>query len=105
MVGLRTQESTEFEKFFELVQAKANEEECTYFLDSEDGNEATIQNMELCDLWGWKIPKDKIEEFKPIWENDEVDDDWIDYFVAVEWQVINKKIEIDFVDYQYYIKV
>lgn len=104
MVGLKTQENIQFEKFFELVQEKAKEDNCVFYLESEDGNDSTFDEMEICDLWGWKIPTDKAKEFEKIWLKDEVYDDWIDYFLAVEWDISNNKVDIRFVNYEYYLR-
>ena len=39
MVGLRTNESKKFIKFFEIVQATARRQGCVYYLDAGDGRD------------------------------------------------------------------
>lgn len=93
---LRTQESSNFIKFLEVVQHTAEMDDSVFFLECEDGNDAEIDGMSVSDLQGWLIPQDKVEEFLPIWENDEVDDEWIDFFVFVNWKNDNG-LKIEFV--------
>lgn len=86
MLGLRNQESTQFNKFFEIVQKEANEIGSVFFLMSEDGNNSIVNDMEVCDLQGWLIPKNKSNDFIPLWEKDDVTDEWSDYFVFSTWK-------------------
>ena len=85
MLGLKTQESVKFKKFFSTVQNEANKLGKVFFLECEDGHEKTTDDMEMCNLQGWLIPAEAIQRFIPIWENDEVDDTWNDEFSFVEW--------------------
>ena len=47
MLGLKTQESNKFNAFFEIVQKKASEKDCVFFLDSGDGNDFETESMEV----------------------------------------------------------
>ena len=103
MQGLRTCESESFIKYFEIVQDKARTEGCIYYLESEDGRDAFINDMEVCDLWGWLVPFDKCSEIEKIWKEHKESDEWIDYFVSAEWvQASDGLIYVNFVDYDYY---
>ena len=83
MKGLRSQESTQFNNFFEKVQNHAVEMDCVFFLDSCEGNDRVVDGMFLADLSGWLVPNEKAEEFEKIWKNFDEDDDWIEFFVFV----------------------
>ena len=96
MLGLKTQETKKFEKFMELVQKTAADEDKVFFLDAGDGNEFETDEMEGEELTGWLIPSSKVDAFTSVWEADEVDDDWIDFFVFVEWTKSNDKITVRF---------
>ena len=93
MLGLKTQESNKFNAFFEIVQKKASEKDCVFFLDSGDGNDFETESMEGENLQGWLVPKTKAEEFEKIWKANNEDDEWADYFCWAEW--VNKRGSID----------
>ena len=96
MQGLRTQESNEFNKFFELVQKAAKKLGKVFFLDCEDGNDGVVEGLEVCNLSGWLIPKDKANEFEKIWKREEEDDYWSDFICLVRWKEENGiKISFD----------
>lgn len=97
MKGLRTHESSKFEVFFELVQKKAMQEAKVFFLDSGDGEEFENDTMEGENLQGWLIPFAMADEFEEIWEKHEEDDEWVDFFMWVEWFEKNNEIDIKFV--------
>lgn len=83
--GLKTQEEDKFITFFEFVQAEAARQNKVFFLECEDGNEGKVNGMEVCDLQGWLIPRDRVDAFQPIWEADKVDDKWTDQFCFATW--------------------
>ena len=93
--GLKTQESSEFERFFELVQRSANDRGKVFFLECEDGRDAVLEGIEVCDLQGWLVPEDEADKFEPVWEDDEVDDEWDDCFCFVKW-VVSGGIKVEF---------
>lgn len=101
MVGLRSQESTKFKKYFELVQEEAQKINHTFFLECGEGNEFSNDNMECEDLRGWLIPNkpDVIKSFEEEFNNDTVSDKWIDYIKWVEWKTINDTVIISFISY------
>lgn len=96
MLGLRTQETKKFINFMELIQKEAEKEDKVFFLEAGDGNEFETEEMEGEELTGWLIPSDKVEEFKSIWENEEIDDEWIDFFTFVDWEESNGEIKVSF---------
>lgn len=97
MVGLRTQETSKFNSFFKLIQDRANERNCVFFLDSGDGNEFETESMEGENLQGWLVPQSKADEFENIWRNNEEDDEWVEFFCWVEWQNQNGIIDVKFI--------
>ena len=67
-----------------------------FFLDCEDGNDSTIDGIEVCDLQGWLLPKERADEFESIWKRNEVDDEWVDFFVFTDCKKGKKGLEITF---------
>ena len=96
MKGLRTQESSNFIKFFEIVQEKANQDGCIFFLDSGEGNDRLFADMEISDLSGWLIPIEESEKFETIFENHTEDDKWIDFFSFVKPIIVGNTINVVF---------
>lgn len=96
MLGLKTQETKKIEKFIELIQNEAAKKEKVFFLDAGDGRDFETNDMEGEDLTGWLIPSSKVDEFKIVWEKDEADDDWIDFFTFVSWQKKDGRITVTF---------
>lgn len=55
----RTQESKEFEKFFNIVRSEADKQNSIFFCGCGEGRELFTNDMEGEDLMGWLIPKEK----------------------------------------------
>lgn len=89
MQGLRTQESNEFNKFFEFVQFEAKKQEKVFFLDCEEGNGGIVDGLEVCNLSGWLIPNNQADEFEKKWKREEEDDNWADFVCLVRWKEEN----------------
>ena len=85
MQGLRTQETSKFEKFFAIVQDTAQKIGCVFFFDAGDGRDFETDTIEGEDLMGWLIPNDRLPEFEQEWKNGDVSDDWSDFFVWAVW--------------------
>lgn len=85
MLGLKTQESNKFKEFFNLVQKTAERNGCVFFLDAGDGRDFENETLEGEDLMGWLIPREKVVEFEQLWKDDDVSDDWTDFFVWAVW--------------------
>lgn len=89
MQGLRTQETSKFEKFFSIVQDAANKKGSVFFLDAGDGRDFETNALEGEDLMGWLIPLDKTTDFTKEWETGDVSDDWSDSFAWAKWENAN----------------
>lgn len=98
MLGLRTQESDKFNKFFELIQQEAKKVNCVFFADAGDGNDFEDQSMEGEDMMGWLVPNDRVNEFEPLWKEDKVDNNWTDLFKWAIWSKNNGNLQISFKD-------
>lgn len=98
MKGLRTQESDKFNAFFALIQNEAERLGMIFFADAGDGNDFETSSMEGEDMMGWLIPKEKEDEFKPLWEDSKVDDSWADFFKWALWSMEDQTISIRFED-------
>ncbi|MBO5371969.1 MAG: hypothetical protein J6A75_04515 [Lachnospiraceae bacterium] len=86
MQGLRTQESNNFIKFFEVVQEEAKKIKKVFFLDCEEGNDGNVNGIETCNLSGWLIPVEKSKDFEEVWKKNKEDDDWSDFFCFARWK-------------------
>lgn len=89
MQGLRGQENDKFNRFFEIVQNAAKEKGCVFFADAGDGNDFETATLEGEDLTGWLVPHDKVSDFEPLWEKDDVSDDWSNFFGFAVWEDAN----------------
>lgn len=96
MLGLKTQESYKFLNFMEIVQQKAKDFDSIFFLDAGDGNDFIFNDIEGENLTGWLIPNTKINEFRTVWELDNVDDKWVEFFCFVIWKQENSKLTVSF---------
>ena len=98
MLGLRTQESDGFNKFFEIVQNAASAKRAVFFLDCGEGREKQIGHMEAEDLGGWLIPMQDAKRFEPKWlsfDEDQTDEFDGMYRFAV-WSEHNGNVTIKF---------
>lgn len=97
MVGLRTQESSKFLRFWDLVQRKARELNKTFFLDCGEGNTFENQTIECENLSGWLIDDDKLADFQKLFENNiPINEDWENSVAFVVWSLHNGKITVEF---------
>lgn len=85
MLGLRTQETSKFEKYFVIVQEAAKKKDCVFFLDAGDGRDFNTDTLEGEDLMGWLVPQDKAAEFVKEWESGNVSDDWSNFYKWAIW--------------------
>ena len=85
MLGVRTRETSKFQRYFEIVQATADQKGCVFFLDAGDGRDFETDKLEGEDLMGWLIPKDRVEAFEKEWESDDISDDWSDFYKWAIW--------------------
>lgn len=89
MLGLRTNESEKFIKYFEIVQATAQRQGCAYYLDAGDGRDFENDLYEGEDLMGWLIPLDKASKFEQEWISGDVSDDWSRFYTWAIWNTPN----------------
>ena len=85
MLGLRTNESSKFIKYFEIVQATAQKEGCVYYLDTGDGRDFENELYEGEDLMGWLIPLDEAPKFEEEWQCGDVSDEWSRFYTWAVW--------------------
>lgn len=85
MLGLRTNESEKFIKYFELVQDAARLKNCVYYLDAGDGRDFENDLYEGEDLMGWLIPMDVVPQFEQEWNNGDVSDEWSRFYTWAIW--------------------
>lgn len=85
MIGLRTQESEKFIKYFEIVQTIAQDQGCVFYFDTGDGRDFETDQFEGEDLMGWLIPDEKAKIFELEWNNWNELDDWSDYYCWAIW--------------------
>lgn len=96
MLGLRTQETDKFNRFFALIQKEAEKQNSIFFADAGDGNDFETPTMEGEEMMGWLIPKEKAIEFEPLWKKSKVDDSWTDFFTWAVWSRNGDTITIKF---------
>ena len=85
MLGLRTNESNKFIKYFEIVQTTAQSQGCVYFLDAGDGRDFENEECEGEDLMGWLIPDDMVSSFEKEWNSFDVSDAWSRFYTWAIW--------------------
>lgn len=101
MVGLRTQESEKFEKFFSIVQTEARKKGCVFFGDAGQGKVFENEQIECEDLCGWLVPITDADEFQKLFEEDSDElHNYDDLYCYVDFEVNPKtgKITIDIDD-------
>lgn len=99
MLGLKTQESPKFNRFFQLIQDEAARQGAVFFAFAGDGRDLELPDMEGEDMMGWLIPKDRVAEFQPEWEtenSEEALDRWGDFFTWAEWSLEDGTVRIVF---------
>ena len=99
---LRSKESDEFVRFFEIVRKRAAERGCLFFVDSGEGRNIIDGDMELSDLSGWLIPFEDADKFETVWKTgneEDIPDKWFDHFMFAEWKKTANGIDVSFVSY------
>lgn len=96
MLGLRTQESEEFINFFKIVQDEAKKRNSVFFLDFGECQDIEFKNMVLEDLFGWLIPKEKVEFFEKIFLEDNIPEKWDEYCKWCIPKIKDNKLKIKF---------
>ena len=99
MIGLRTQESDKFLRFWEIVQEKAAEMGKTFFLDCGDGNNYEDDKLECENLTGWLVDNEQTKIFEEVFLSGEpIGDEWSDKIVSLEWEKARDLVEVTFVE-------
>ncbi len=105
MLGLRKREPWKFERYFKLVQKEAAKQKAVFYIDAGCGKDVVTRTLWCSEIFGWLIPKslpkEAILEFEKVWKENNVSDDWTDYFVCVTYNNPSKP-EITFMDLPYY---
>ena len=94
MLGLRTQESTNFNNFFDIVQKEAQRKNCIFFFDTQESVEQTIGNCECMNMSGWLIPSTMANDFLKPFERFENLDKWERFEAWVSWTNKQNKISV-----------
>lgn len=99
--GLRTQEPSDFVKFFERVQERAIQDGNVFFLDTAQGNDLSWEDMDVTDLSGWLLPSDRASEFEIdfVKHNEWKDGKWNDFYTWLEWDIVDDKLMLEFNQY------
>lgn len=96
MRGLRTQESEKFIRFFELVQAAAAKQGAVFFLESGEGKDFEIEEMEGEELSGWLIEESQAAEFETEFIAWAVSDKWDERTAFCLWKENEDSITVGF---------
>jgi hypothetical protein len=87
MIGIKTNESEKFIKFFQIVQSEAQKQGCVYYLDAGDGRDFENDEYEGEDLMGWLIPLEEVPKFEQEWNIGDVSDKWSRFYTWAVWSV------------------
>lgn len=97
MLGLRKQEDDNFMRFMELVQKKASDLHCVFFLDAALGDDISLGDVEGDNCTGWLIPNGKAELFNEFFKSGKIDNSkWDKYYVVAEPSIENGEWKIAF---------
>lgn len=67
MLGLKTQESKKFNRFWQLIQEAAGKYNCTFFGFAGEGRDFITDEMEREDFSGWLVPSEDAAAFETLW--------------------------------------
>lgn len=101
MLGLRKQEDAKFEKYFDIVQSFAKQNDCVFLADYEDGHEFETSTLSLCDIAGFLVPKNnkQIADYIENWKSGNTKM-LSDFFCFAVWRYDERKnISIEFRNY------
>jgi hypothetical protein len=95
MLGLRTQENNEFIKFFKLVQDEAGKLNKVFFLDFGQCDDIPFNGMDVDSLYGWLIPKEKVETFNKEFIEKTNLSNWDDYCTWIIPNIVDGKLTLE----------
>lgn len=96
VLGLKSQESEKFLRFFSLIQSAAAQQGAVFFAQAGDGHDYQTPDMECEDMMGWLIPNSAVSVFESIWNAGDPDDSWTQYFCWAVWHEDNGSLRIRF---------
>ena len=99
MRELRTQESSKFERFFEIVREEARRHNAVFFCDCGEGRDIITDSIEGEDLSGWLIPISDADNFEKVFKMNSRSafDDWAEFICFAIWsQTEDGTINIEF---------
>ncbi len=96
MLGLRTQENSEFIKFFKLVQDEAKKLNKVFFLDFGQCDDIEFKGMEVDSLFGWLIPDEDVEKFNTEFIKKSNLSKWDEYSTWAIPRIIDNKLNVVF---------
>ena len=109
MQGLRTDECEKFEKYFAIIQEDAKRLGGVFFMESEEGKNLYLEDIEVCDAGGWLVPFDEVEKFEPLYlaGKDRIlwdEDRWYNMYIFVDYILDeNNNVSVKFDKYDYEI--
>ena len=98
--GIRTEENEAFCNYFRIVQKEAEKQGCFYFADCGEGHELFMEQLEGENLSGWLIPIEKADVFEKFFLDNNVPDEWDEYWCCAEWSIEDGQVIIQFNDYE-----
>ena len=96
MQGLRTQESKKFERFWQLVQDRAQKDGYVFFGECGEGRDFETEEIEGEDFFGWLIPCALQNDFQKQWEQNRVNKRWNKFCRFAVWSETDTGIKISF---------
>lgn len=81
--------------FREIIRAEAEKTNRFFFEDVENGREVETESIIAWDMFGWLIPRDRVDEFMPFWESGHTED-WEDFLVTEKFEISNGQCTVAF---------
>ena len=105
MLGLKTQESPKFNRFWQLIQDTAHKYNCAFFGFAGEGRDFETPEMEGEDFSGWLVPFDHAAAFEAIWSKassnaKELEDAFpTAKFLFAVWKMNSNTISVEFCEF------
>ncbi len=102
MLGLKTQESQKFNRFWQLIQDTAHKSNCVFFGFAGEGRDFETTGMEGEDFSGWLVPLDDADAFETLWSKPsstsmELEDAFPKAkFLFAIWQMNDDTVSVEF---------
>lgn len=89
-----------FERFWKLIQDRAEKEESRFFMECGEGREFETDEMFGEDISGWLVPGDQADDFNKEWRKEVPHlDAWADCVCIAEWTRSGDQIDVHFMRY------